>query len=152
MHMRILNIFFLGFPKCPTFYGQWMGKPVFQTSIDAYILTFKFLCNHSKAICAGNGSCYKHSSEIRKTQNSQKFVISSKATQRAFVLTYLDCNYNGYVLQFSFSNLFFYNPCRILITKTSFFKLLLATIIKVILATGKTSIRIKQLYYYLKCN
>lgn len=40
----------------------------------AYILTFKsLLCNYSKAICAGNGSCHKHSSEPLKTQKLQKF-------------------------------------------------------------------------------
>lgn len=38
--------------------------------IEAYILTFKFLCNYSKAICAGKGSCHEHSSEVLKTQNS----------------------------------------------------------------------------------
>lgn len=137
--------------------SEWVSLCSKLANTDAHILTFKFLCNYSKAICAGNGSCQKHSSEALKTQNSQKLVRSSKSTQRPFVLMYLDFNYNAdmsqnQTLHFSFSNLFFYNTGRILIVKTSFFRLLLATAINVILAIGKTSMRLKQLHCYLKCN
>lgn len=130
--------------------SEWVSLCFKLADIEAHILTFKFLCSYSKAICAGKGSCHKHSSEVLKTQSSQKLVRSSKSTQRPFVLCLwisiiMDVSQNQ-TLRFSFSNLFFYNPCRILIVKTSFFKLLLATIINVILATVKTSIRIKQLY------
>lgn len=75
--------------------SEWVSLCSKLADIDSYILTFKFLCNYSKAICAGNGSCHKHSSEALKTQNSEKLLRSSKSTQRPFVLMYLHFSNNG---------------------------------------------------------
>lgn len=72
--------------------SEWVSLCSKLADTDVYILTFEFPCNYSKAICAGNGSCHKHSSEALKTQNSLKLVRSSKSTQSTFALMYLHFN------------------------------------------------------------